>query len=94
MWRRLPFGTPGRSLVPWFGRALGGAERVIGHYDVAPWNIVARGGRAEALIDSDRAGPVDPLVELAQACWLNAKLHDDLVAERFVAASSARMCRL
>jgi hypothetical protein len=25
---------------------------------------------------------VDPLVELAQACWLNAKLHDDIVAER------------
>ena len=35
-----------------------------------------------ALIDWDRAGPVDPLVELAQACWLNAKLHDDLVAQR------------
>ena len=26
------------------------------------------------------AGPVDPLVELAQLCWLNAKLHDDIVA--------------
>ena len=30
----------------------------------------------------DFAGPVDPLVELAQACWLNAKLHDDDVAKR------------
>jgi hypothetical protein len=28
------------------------------------------------------AEPVDPLVELAQTCWLNAKLHDDIVAER------------
>lgn len=27
------------------------------------------------------AGPVDPLLELAQTCWLNAKLHDDRVAE-------------
>ena len=35
-----------------------------------------------ALIDWEFAGPVDPLVELAQAGWLNAKLHDDIVAER------------
>jgi hypothetical protein len=35
-----------------------------------------------ALIDWERAGPVDPVVELAQACWLNAKLHDDIVAQR------------
>ena len=25
-------------------------------------------------------GPVDPLVELAQLAWPNAKLHDDIVA--------------
>ncbi|MBI4300703.1 MAG: phosphotransferase [Chloroflexi bacterium] len=67
---------------PWFGRALGGPARVIGHCDVAPWNIVARNGLPVALIDWDFAGPVDPLVELAQACWLNAKLHDDDVARR------------
>nr|WP_246580294.1 phosphotransferase [Deinococcus aestuarii] len=60
---------------------MGGRARVIGHGDVAPWNIVARDGRPVALIDWERAGPVDPRVELAQACWLNAKLHDDLVAE-------------
>jgi hypothetical protein len=66
---------------PWFGRGLGVAS-VIGHCDVAPWNIVARDRRAVALIDWDRAGPVDPLTELAQACWLNAKLHDDVVAVR------------
>ncbi len=34
-----------------------------------------------ALIDWERAGPVDPLVELAEASWLNAKLHDDTIAE-------------
>lgn len=65
---------------PWHGRDLGGARKVIGHCDVAPWNIVARAGRPVALIDWETAGPVDPLVELAQACWLNAKLHDDVVA--------------
>ena len=67
---------------PWFGRRLGDATRVIGHCDVAPWNIVARDGRPIALIDWEHSGPVDPLVELAQACWLNAKLHDDIVAEQ------------
>lgn len=66
----------------WFGRTLGGPERVIGHCDTAPWNIVTRNGLPVALIDWDRAGPVDPLVELAQTCWLNAKLYDDIVAAR------------
>ncbi len=65
---------------PWFGRPLGGPERVIGHCDMAPWNIVVHDGLPVGLIDWDFAGPVDPLVELAQACWLNAKLHDDQVA--------------
>jgi hypothetical protein len=49
---------------------------------VAPWNVVARDGLPIALIDWETAGPVYPLVELAQLCWLNAKLHDDIVAER------------
>jgi hypothetical protein len=66
---------------PWHGRGLGGPARVIGHCDVAPWNIVARDGMPAALVDWEFAGPVDPLVELAQSCWLNAKLHDDVVAE-------------
>jgi hypothetical protein len=76
--------TPPQDAVwyPWFGRSLGSDRKVFGQCDVAPWNIVARDGRAVAVVDWDRAGPVDPLVELAQACWLNAKLHDDLVAER------------
>ena len=73
---------PDAIWLPWFGRALGGPARVIGHCDVAPWNIVARNGLPVALIDWEVAGPVDPVVELAQACWLNAKLHSDDVAER------------
>lgn len=73
---------PDAVWFPWHGRDLGGPRRVIGHCDVAPWNIVARDGMPVALIDWETAGPTDPLVELAQACWLNAKLHDDIVAER------------
>jgi hypothetical protein len=78
---------------PWFGRVLGGPGRVIGHCDVAPWNIVAREGLPIALIDWDFAGPVDPLVELAQACWLNAKLHSDDVAAREGLPSLAERAR-
>lgn len=33
---------------------------------MTPWNIVAPNSRAAALIDWDRAGPVDALTELAQ----------------------------
>ncbi len=53
----------------------------IGHCDAGPWNIVARDGSPVALIDWEVAGPVDTLFDLAQACWLNAQLHDDDVAE-------------
>ena len=34
------------------------------------------------MIDWEVAGPVDSVYELAQACWLNAQLHADDVAER------------
>jgi hypothetical protein len=74
--------APDAVWFPWHGRDLGGRAKVIGHCDVAPWNIVARDGLPVAFIDWETAGPVDPLVELAQMCWLNAKLHDDIVAER------------
>jgi len=78
-----------RSFVPpadaqwrdWFGRTLGGGTRVFGHGDAAPWNIVARNAHPVALIDWETAGPIDPLIECAQAGWLNAQLHDDDVAE-------------
>ena len=67
---------------PWFGRPLGGPGRVIGHCDVAPWNIVVREGLPVAFIDWDFAGPINPLVDLAKACWLNAKLYSDDVADQ------------
>lgn len=61
---------------PWFGREIGQSS-VIGHCDMGAWNIIAQSGRPVALIDWEAAGPVDPMVELAQACWLNALLFDD-----------------
>lgn len=75
----------------WFPRDLGGPRRIIGHGDTAPWNVVSRGGLPVALIDWEFAGPIDPQVELAQACWLNARLFDDVVAAREgLAAPDAR----
>jgi Phosphotransferase enzyme family len=78
-----------RSFVPpplpnwqsWFGRSMG-APSVIGHCDLGAWNIVARQGRPVAFIDWEVAGPVDPRVELAQVCWLNALLFDDDISKR------------
>jgi aminoglycoside phosphotransferase (APT) family kinase protein len=57
------------------------SDLVIGHGDAAPWNIVGRDHRPEALVDWEFAGPIDRLTELAYAVWLNAQLHDDDVAE-------------
>ena len=62
---------------PWWGRELGGSTRIIGHCDITPWNIVSRDGIPTAVVDWEIAGPVNPLVDLAQAAWLNAKLYGD-----------------
>jgi hypothetical protein len=82
----------------WCGRELNASgRRVFGHCDLGPWNIVARQERPVAFIDWEVAGPVDPLVEFAQACWLNVQLHDDDVAERQglpSAVTRARQMRL
>jgi Ser/Thr protein kinase RdoA (MazF antagonist) len=44
---------PPRAAVwfPWHGRDLGSPVKVIGHCDVAPWNIVARDGLPVALME-------------------------------------------
>ncbi|NAZ83918.1 phosphotransferase [Kineococcus sp. R8] len=72
---------PRAQWQPWFGRTLGEGPRAISHCDTGPWNIIARNGLPVALIDWEFAGPVDLLVELAQAAWLNAHLMGDRVAQ-------------
>jgi hypothetical protein len=62
-------------------RDFDGHDRVIGHCDTGPWNIIATNGYPQAFIDWELAGPVDPLWELADTTWLNAQLHDDDIAE-------------
>lgn len=77
----------------WFGRDLGEGPRIIGHCDLGDWNIIAQNGRPTAFIDWEQAGPVDPLIELAQLCWLNVHLFDDDLAERLNLAPAAVRAR-
>ena len=67
---------------PWFGRKIGSADMIIGHCDVAPWNVVTRDGLPIALIDWEAAGPVDRLTEVAMAIWAHTQLYDDDLATR------------
>jgi aminoglycoside phosphotransferase (APT) family kinase protein len=78
---------------PWFGRALGSGPPVFGHCDTGQWNIIARDDQPVALIDWEQAGPVDPLVDLAQTAWLNAHLFDDDLAESLNLPSAADRAR-
>lgn len=76
----------------WFGRKIG-RPSVIGHCDTGAWNIMAQERRPVGLIDWEVAGPVDPLVELAQAAWLNGLLFDDDIAEKQGLGSPAARAR-
>jgi aminoglycoside phosphotransferase (APT) family kinase protein len=67
---------------PLFGRHLGNGPKIIGHCDLGDWNIIAQCNQPVGFIDWEQAGPVDPMVELAQLCWLNAHLFDDDLQER------------
>jgi aminoglycoside phosphotransferase len=61
---------------PWYLRELGRPE-LCSHGDIAPWNIITRGNNIVGLIDWEYAGPIDPIIELARACWLFPQLADD-----------------
>jgi hypothetical protein len=66
----------------WFGRSLGNSAPIIGHCDLGDWNIIALNNQPVGFIDWEQAGPVDPMIDLAQLCWLNAHLFDDDLQER------------
>jgi hypothetical protein len=44
--------------MPWWGRELPGPDWLIGHGDVAPWNLLSHDGLPVALLDWDTAGPM------------------------------------
>jgi hypothetical protein len=81
--------------MPSWVRSLTGDAWIIGHCDVAPWNLVCNNGVPIALVDWDSCGPVPLIWELAHAVWLNSQLFDEDVAashglpsvrERFILA--------
>lgn len=86
---------PAARWQPCWLRDLEGAnaDRVIGHCDTGPWNVVATAGTPTAFIDWEFAGPVDRWWELAMTVWLNAQLHDDDVAERWQLPDAAARAR-
>jgi Ser/Thr protein kinase RdoA (MazF antagonist) len=60
-----PPGLPGMPPEP---EPPPGAERLIGHLDVTPENVVFRGGEAVALIDFDLVRPATRLDEVVNLC--------------------------
>lgn len=52
-----------------------GADEVLCHNDVAPYNIVHRDGRIVAIIDWDFAKPARPVVDLAFSAWTFGPVH-------------------
>jgi hypothetical protein len=48
---------------------------LVGHNDVAPYNVAFEGDRLVAFIDWDLAGPTTRLFELAHLAWSGVPLH-------------------
>jgi hypothetical protein len=59
-----------------------GPGTIISHCNIAPWNIVNRGGSPVAFIGWEYAGRTKVLDEIAATGWYCAQLHDDDVAAR------------
>jgi GNAT superfamily N-acetyltransferase len=57
-------------------------DRIIGHCDTGPWNLIALDGLPVAWVDWEFAGPVNRLTEIAATAFLNCQLHDNDVAAR------------
>jgi hypothetical protein len=68
--------------MPSWVRSLPGDDWIIGHCDVAPWNLVCREGVPIALVDWDSCGPVALIWELTHAIWLNSQLFDEAAESR------------
>jgi hypothetical protein len=73
--------TGAEQWMPCWVRSLPGENWILGHCDVAPWNVICRDGIPVALIDWDSCGPVARMWELAHAVWLNAGLFDENLSE-------------
>jgi hypothetical protein len=76
------FAHPG----PWRWPPLAGPT-LIGHNDLAPWNVCFAGDALAGVFDWDLAGPSTPLHELAFIAWSGVPLWGDIGA----ATAAARL---
>ena len=79
------FSHPG----PWRYFPIAGAT-LIGHNDIAPYNVCFEGDDLVGVFDWDMAGPSTPLCELAFIAWNCVPLWRDLGPE----LSAARLTRI
>ena len=78
-----------------FATASLGTDEVVGHNDIAPYNIVWRDGRVVGIIDWDLAGPGTPSWDVAFAAWTFGPIHTSAVAHELGAPiDAARRLRL
>lgn len=61
------------------------APTLIGHNDIAPYNVCFDGDDLVGVFDWDLAGPSTPLLELAFIAWNCVPLWSDIGAERAAA---------
>jgi mutator protein MutT len=73
---------------PWRFFEVEGAT-VLGHNDLAPYNLCFEGDRLAGVFDWDLAGPTTPVLELAQLAWTAVPLFRPVPA-----AEAARRLRL
>lgn len=78
-----------------FATAPLGVDQIVCHNDIAPYNVVHRGGRVVGIIDWDLAGPGTPSWDVAFAAWTFAPIHRASVARELGGAVDvARRIRL
>ncbi len=70
--------------LPWQSnplRGIQGHQRICGHGDIAPWNVIWRAGHPVGLVDWELAGPIARDVDLAYAAWTCTRLFDDATCQ-------------
>jgi hypothetical protein len=73
-----------RGVLPWrWGPAQLEPGQIVCHHDLAPYNVVARGGRLHGIIDWDLIGPGTVRSELAFVAWQWVPLQDPAITRFF-----------
>jgi hypothetical protein len=72
------------GLISWnWGPAQLGADQIVCHHDLAPYNVVVDAGHLGGIIDWDLIGPGTARSDLAFIAWQWVPLHDPFVTFAF-----------